>query len=274
MTRQNLTGRYHLGRSGKKHHGFTLVELIVVLAIIAIIAAVGVVTIFGYIKKSRFEQNSQSAVSIYQAAQNALSDQVANGTHDSWTRKLVELKCSAAEITAFEKDLDKNNESNTMKLSLTYNPHSPSGSEDSYLYNLLTSEFYDKSIFGGTMAVEFDVVATYSKGTIYYSAWVSSAFYCKQNDSSTGWSTVCTGESSADGLPIRDYVYRRDTSLVGWFDGTADSVTGPDGVCPVHIPQSLINELDGHILADSTDSGYLVNLRNGETLDVSCFRRN
>jgi len=268
MTRLRMTNRSIFGRRGRKSRGFTLVELIVVLTIIAIIAAVGVVTIFGYIKKSRFEQNSQSAVSIYQAAQNALSDQVANGTHDSWTRKLVELKCSATEITAFEKDLDKNNESNTMKLSLTYNPHSPSGYEDSYLYNLLTSEFYDKSIFGGTIAVELDVVATYSKGTIYYSAWVASAFYCRQNDSETGWDSTCIG-SAQDGLPERDYTYRRDTSLVGWFDGTADSVTGPDGVCPVHIPQSLINELDGHILADSTDSGYLVNLRNGETLDVS-----
>lgn len=270
MQRTKLTYRSFKVSSGKKHHGFTLAELIVVLAVLAIMATVGVVTIFGHIKKSNFEQNSQNAVSVYQAAQSALSQKVANGTQNSWTRKLVELKCSDDQIVAFEKDLDKNNESNTMKLSLTFNPNSPTGSEDSYLYNLLSSEFYDKTIFAGTMAIELDVVATYSKGKIFYSSWVSSAFYCKQNDSETGWDGVRKGENSPDGLPQRNpYSYRRDTSLVGWFDGTADSVTGPDGVCPVYIPQTIINELDGHILADSTDSGYLVNLRNGETLDVS-----
>lgn len=269
MARCNMTRRSYLKGSGKKHHGFTLVELIVVLAIIAILATVGVVTIFGYLKRSRFEQNSQNAVLIYQAAQNALSEKVANGTQDSWTRDLVGMKCSSEEIAAFEADLDQNNESNAMKLSLTFNPKSAAGLEDSRLYNLLTSQFYEKSIFSGTISVEFDVVATYSKGKIYYTAWVSSAFYCRQNSSDTGWDDTCKG-SAQDGLPQRDpYEYRRNTSLVGWFDGTADSVTGPDGVCPVHIPQTLINELDGHILADSTESGFLVNLRNGETLDVS-----
>ncbi len=269
MARVNTTRRINLVRSGKRHHGFTLVELIVVLAIIAIVSAVGVVSIFSYIKKSNFEQNCQNAVSVYQATQNALSLKTANGTQDSWTRKLVEMKCSSDQMAAFEKDLDKDNESNTMKLSLTFNPNSPTESEDAYLYNLLSSQFYDKTIFNGTLAVELDVVATYSKGYIYYTAGVSSAFYCKQNDSETGWSSDCIGDAQ-DGLPQREpYSYRRDTSLVGWFDGTADSVTGPDGVCPVKIPPTLINDLDGHILADSTDEGYLVNLRNGETLDVS-----
>lgn len=265
MTANRITGK----RRGNSGHGFTLVEFIVVIVIIAVLAAVGLATALGYIKKSRFEQNSQSAVSVYQAAQTALSMKVANGTNDSWTKKLVEMKLKDDQITALTKDLDTDNESTSVVLALTYNPKSASANEDSYLYNLLTDQFYDKTIFNGTIAVEFNVVASYAKGRIYYSSWVASAFYCSQNDADTKWSDVCIGNSN-DGLPQREpYEYRRDTSLVGWYNGTPDSVTGPDGVCPVHIPKTVVNDLDGHIIADSTDTGYLFNLRNAETLDVS-----
>ena len=48
--------------------GFTLVELIVVLAVIAIVSSAAVLSVIGYIDKARFDKNEQNAQSVFQAA--------------------------------------------------------------------------------------------------------------------------------------------------------------------------------------------------------------
>jgi len=53
----------------RSDRGFTLVELIVVLAVIAIISSAAVLSIIGYIDKARFDKNEQNAQSVFQAAQ-------------------------------------------------------------------------------------------------------------------------------------------------------------------------------------------------------------
>lgn len=278
MLRRNLNNRFNHRSDAVKHRGFTLVELIVVLAIVAILAVAGVATAVGYINKSRYEKNTQNAISIYQAAQEALSQKVSNGTIDTWVRELIEIKKANGDldqnsITNFESDLDQDNESKHMTISLTYNPNSDSSVEDQFLYDLLVGYFYDKTIFfNGTMSLELDVVGTYGNERINYSASAVTAFFCEQNKSSSGWDGDCVNQKqggTTDGLPWRDPDYRYHTSHVGMFDGTISSTKGPDGVLPVFLPQAVSQELYGHTIADSTDTGYLFNLRNGETLDVA-----
>ena len=65
MARCNMTNRSYSKSSGKKHHGFTLAELIVVLAILAILAAAGVVTAVGYIRRAKLDKNDQHAITVY-----------------------------------------------------------------------------------------------------------------------------------------------------------------------------------------------------------------
>ena len=278
MLRRNLNNRFNHRSDAVKHRGFTLVELIVVLAIVAILAVAGVATAVGYINKSRYEKNTQNAISIYQAAQEALSQKVSNGTIDTWVRELIEIKKANGDldqnsITNFESDLDQDNESKHMTISLTYNPNSDSSVEDQFLYDFLVGYFYDKTIFfNGTMSLELDVVGTYGNERINYSASAVTAFFCEQNKSSSGWDGDCVNQKqggTTDGLPWRDPDYRYHTSHVGMFDGTISSTKGPDGVLPVFLPQAVSQELYGHTIADSTDTGYLFNLRNGETLDVA-----
>lgn len=256
--------------------GFTLAELIVVLTILAILAAIGVGSAVSYIRKSRFDQNSEHAITVYQAAQNALSQKASDGTIDVWIRGLKENDNTSFLNHMNTIALDEPNESVNEVFSLTYNPTNPNSVESQELYALLSPYFYDMTIFQGTITVEFDVSATFTVDAPYYSARVLSAFFSVQNapeSTNLRWDSVCTNNgATADGLPYRDAEYRYTTSYVGYYNGSEDSIK--PRISSVFVPQSQIYELDGHIVGPTEDptadpSGYLFNMRNGETLDVS-----
>ena len=185
----------------RSRRGFTLVELITVLTILAILAAIAAGSVVGYIKKAKFDRNEANAITIYQAAQTAIAQMSANGTIDGWVNGLI-VNADVDEVTGFTNEelsaLDASNETVSKVVSLTYSPD-VSDKNGEALYNLLTGYFYDKSVFGSTITVEFLISATYGVNSTSYSAIVLSSFSSIENAPQDGlkWNRVCRGAGTA-----------------------------------------------------------------------------
>lgn len=265
----------------QSRRGFTLVELIVVLALLAVLAAVGIASAVGYIDQSKYDKNCQNAITVYQAAQTAISQKSENGTLNKWAQDLVAAQPVEDQLNT--SGLTVVNDAVHGTYYLTFNPHSSSRNPNDpeiTLYGLLYSYFYDPSVFGGTMTVVFDVSATRDGiGNDIYSATVVGAFYSSQNSPVSGWDQSYISTSLGKGnikpwneLPCTDPTFRRTNSFVGFYDGTEQSLIVPQSG-PAFLPVNTSFRREGHVIGPTEDGteveGYLFNLRNGETLDVS-----
>jgi len=220
--------------------GVTLVELVVVLVILSIIAGAGVGAAIGFVKRSQFTRNQKNAETVYQAVQTALLQKAKAGTISSWVENEVlthavayeysssnvssntdlESRFTASEFNALNDSNAKPNDSVHMRYCLTFDPSSASNEQSTVVYELLKPYFYDASVFNGTMTIELDVEKAFDTNKVCrYSASCLSVFYssrCKE-----GWDATAMGSAST--VPARDYEYRKETSLVGYFDGYAGS---------------------------------------------------
>jgi type IV pilus assembly protein PilA len=66
-------------RKNYNRHGFTLVELVVVIAIIGILAAILVPSMLDYLKKSRLKSANSNAKTVYNAINTAIIDLTVEG---------------------------------------------------------------------------------------------------------------------------------------------------------------------------------------------------
>lgn len=190
----------------KHTEGFTVAELLTVVAILAVLAAVIGVSLFGYIRNFTLTKYDNAAKSIYLAAQNSIADLQASGEWDVnskvFTGKPDAQGNSAATPTAARTDDDGK----------TLN--------DGYTYYYVTAAFaqangilpqgvIDADVWNHAYIIEY----CYETGAVY------GVFYTEEPQSVLD----AYYQSGKDGAEIRDRDQRRKATnpLIGYYGGAA-----------------------------------------------------
>lgn len=226
-----------------KKKGFTLVELMVVLAITAILAALVGGGLIAYTRLARFEKNEANARTLFQTAQISLTRMETAGELDAFRRQVMEEGSTGDhfqnDVTVT--DADGNTLVSRTKTELNQNvaalyydrTGAAAGNHNALVKELLGDYIYDASLLNASICVEIDV----QSGQVY------SVFY------DTNSSKLRFNEAGATNIYDRSYDHRRNDSLVGYY-------SAEDRVNVVQLVQTKLKVKNPR-------------LTNGETLTLS-----
>uniref|UniRef100_UPI004028F942 prepilin-type N-terminal cleavage/methylation domain-containing protein n=1 Tax=Gemmiger formicilis TaxID=745368 RepID=UPI004028F942 len=223
--------------------GFTLVELMVVLAITAILAALVGGGLIAYTRLARFEKNEANARTLFQTAQISLTRMETAGELDAFRRQVMEEGSTGDhfqnDVTVTDADgktlvsrtkteLDQN------VAALYYDRMgAAAGNHNALVKELLGDYIYDASLLNASICVEIDV----QSGQVY------SVFYDTKSDK------LRFNQDGATNIYDRSYDHRRNDSLVGYY-------SAEDRVNVVQLVQTKLKVKNPR-------------LTNGETLTLS-----
>ena len=224
-----------------KKKGFTLVELMVVLAITAILAALVGGGLIAYTRLARFEKNEANARTLFQTAQISLTRMETAGKLDAFRDKVTKSGSMGQHFAegltdADGKPLDGRTQKdlNTYIAALYYDKTGAAdGNHNALVKELLGDYIYDASLLKASICVEIDV----QSGQVY------SVFY------DTNSSKLRFNEAGATNIYDRSYDHRRNDSLVGYY-------SAEDRVNVVQLVQTKLKVKNPR-------------LTNGETLTLS-----
>lgn len=226
-----------------KKKGFTLVELMVVLAITAILAALVGGGLIAYTRLARFEKNEANARTLFQTAQISLTRMETAGELDAFRRQVMEEGDTGDhfqnDVTVT--DADGNTLVSRTKTELNQNvaalyydrTGAAAGNHNALVERLLGDYIYDASLLNASICVEIDV----QSGQVY------SVFYDTKSDK------LRFNQDGATNIYDRSYDHRRNDSLVGYY-------SAEDRVNVVQLVQTKLKVKNPR-------------LTNGETLTLS-----
>lgn len=226
-----------------KKKGFTLVELMVVLAVTAILAALVGGGLIAYTRLARFEKNEANARTLFQTAQISLTRMETAGELDAFRRQVMEegdtddhfqndVTVTGADgkplVSRTKAELDQN------VAALYYDrTGAAAGNHNALVERLLGDYIYDASLLNASICVEIDV----QSGQVY------SVFYDTKSDK------LRFNQDGATNIYDRSYDHRRNDSLVGYY-------SAEDRVNVVQLVQTKLKVKNPR-------------LTNGETLTLS-----
>lgn len=224
-----------------KKEGFTLVELMVVLAITAILAALVGGGLIAYTRLARFEKNEANARTLFQTAQISLTRMETAGELDAFRDKVTKSGSMGQHFAegltdANGKPLDGRTQKdlNTYIAALYYDKTGAAdGNHNALVKELLGDYIYDASLLNASICVEIDV----QSGQVY------SVFYDTKSDK------LRFNQDGATNIYDRSYDHRRNDSLVGYY-------SAEDRVNVVQLVQTKLKVKNPR-------------LTNGETLTLS-----
>lgn len=226
-----------------KKKGFTLVELMVVLAITAILAALVGGGLIAYTRLARFEKNEANARTLFQTAQISLTRMETAGELDAFRRQVMEEGSTGDhfqnDVTVTDADgkplvSRTKTELNQNVAALYYDrTGAAAGNHNALVKELLGDYIYDASLLNASICVEIDV----QSGQVY------SVFYDTKSDK------LRFNQDGATNIYDRSYGHRRNDSLVGYY-------SAEDRVNVVQLVQTKLKVKNPR-------------LTNGETLTLS-----
>ena len=226
-----------------KKEGFTLVELMVVLAITAILAALVGGGLIAYTRLARFEKNEANARTLFQTAQISLTRMETAGELDAFRRQVMEEGSTGDhfqnDVTVTDADgktlvSRTKTELNQNVAALYYDrTGAAAGNHNALVKELLGDYIYDASLLNASICVEIDV----QSGQVY------SVFYDTKSDK------LRFNQDGATNIYDRSYDHRRNDSLVGYY-------SAEDRVNVVQLVQTKLKVKNPR-------------LTNGETLTLS-----
>ena len=194
-----------------KKKGFTLVELMVVLAITAILAALVGGGLIAYTRLARFEKNEANARTLFQTAQISLTRMETAGELDAFRRQVMEEGDTGDH---FQNDVTVTDaggntlvsrtktELNQNVAALYYDrTGAAAGNHNALVERLLGDYIYDASLLNASICVEIDV----QSGQVY------SVFYDTKSDK------LRFNKNDATNIYDRSYDHRRNDTLVGYY---------------------------------------------------------
>ena len=198
----------HCNKKTRRSSGFTMVELMVVLAIMAILAALVGGGLIAYTRLARFEKNEANARTLFQTAQIALTRRDTAGELDDFRQKVLLNGQAGAHFDPAagegneETREQKADELNKNIYALYYDKVTDADSDNELLRELLGDYIYDDSLLNAAICVEIDAAS----GQVY------SVFYDTNADK------LRFGETDgATNIYDRSYDHRRHDSLVGYY---------------------------------------------------------
>lgn len=223
--------------------GFTLVELMVVLAITAILAALVGGGLIAYTRLARFEKNEANARTLFQTAQISLTRMETAGELDAFRRQVME---EGSRGDHFQNDVTVTDAGGNTIVSRTKTEldqnvaalyydrtGAAAGNHNALVERLLGDYIYDASLLNASICVEIDV----QSGQVY------SVFYDTKSDK------LRFNKDGATNIYDRSYDHRRNDSLVGYY-------SAEDRVNVVQLVQTKLKVKNPR-------------LTNGETLTLS-----